>query len=88
MTDRFHGFRFELFGQGLDQEVLDLIQSEADNYACFGWVQLTLKGTAVGEFRCSKARGKVVEEKLASLHPKIQKADILVCLASLSNASL
>eukprot|EP01031_Cornospumella_fuschlensis_P036925 gene36925-44797_t len=79
MTDRFYGFRFELFGNGkLDNEVLESIQMEADNYACFGWTQLSEKGTVVGEARCSKARGKVLEDKIAKISNKIKDAKILV----------
>lgn len=78
MVDRFYGFRFELTGSNLDSEILELIQAEADNYACFGWTQLTKKGTVVGEARCSKARGKVLEEKLSKISSKVQKADVLV----------
>lgn len=78
MVDRFHGFRFELSGDKLDQDVLELIQTEADNYSCFGWAQLSAKGTVVGEMRCPKARGKVLEDKVTKISPKVHKADILV----------
>lgn len=79
MTDRFYGFRFELFGNSkLDSDVLDAIQMEADNYACFGWAQLSEKGTVVGEARCSKARGKVLEDKIAKISTKIKESKILV----------
>ncbi|RYG70099.1 hypothetical protein EON64_01045 [archaeon] len=79
MTDRFYGFRFELSGNSmLDNDVLEAIQMEADNYACFGWVQLSEKGTVVGEARCSKARGKVLEGKIAKISTKIKDSKILV----------
>lgn len=81
MVDRFHGFRYELSGRNLDTaSILETILNEADNYACFGWAQVSPAGTIVGEARCGKSRGKVFQEKLKTIHPQITKADILVCL--------
>lgn len=83
MVDRFHGFRYELSGRNLDTaSILETILNEADNYACFGWAQVSPAGTIVGEARCGKARGKVFQEKLKTIHPQITKADILVRLSS------
>jgi hypothetical protein len=79
MTDRFYGFRYELQGENIDkQQVLESIQNEADNFACFGWAQETPHGSIAGEARCSKARGKVFQEKLQMISEQISKVDILV----------
>ena len=79
MTDRFYGFRYELQGENIDkQQVLESIQNEADNFACFGWAQETHHGSIAGEARCSKARGKVFQEKLQMISEQISKVDILV----------
>jgi hypothetical protein len=78
MTDRFYGFRYEIFGDDLEASILSKIQEEADNLACFGWVQESPSRTIVGEARCTKARGPVFQEKLQKLNPKISKVDVLV----------
>ncbi len=57
MTDRFTGFRFELFAEPLDLSLEESIQSYADSQSCFGWVQRT-SNSLVGEVRCSKLRGQ------------------------------
>lgn len=81
MTDRFYGFRYELFGDGLDfASVLGSIQQEADAFACFGWVQKSPSNTIVGEGRCSKSRGKVFQEKIEK-QTGITKSDVLVRLS-------
>lgn len=79
MIDRFYGFRYELSGIGLDvPSILESILNEADNFACFGWAQVSPAGTIVGEARCSKARGKVFQEKLQHISPQFTKTDFLV----------
>lgn len=67
MTDRFHGFRYEITGSNLDIAVARAIQSQADSYSCFGWVQLTESGSLVGEGRCSKIKGKSFQEWIEKL---------------------
>jgi len=78
MTDRFYGFRYELFGNNWDPNLLDKILSEADNYFCFGRTQLSPANTVVGEARCSKARGPIFQEKLKQISNNIQRSEILV----------
>lgn len=79
MTDRFHGFRFEINGDNLDKSILEAIRDEADNLACFGWTQLVpTKGTIVGEGRCSKTRGKTFQEKIAKISPAVKESKFLV----------
>jgi hypothetical protein len=59
MNNRFYGFRFAAKQgvAGLDM----LLQAQADQHGCFGWVQRTKKGAWVGEARCSKDRGPILE---------------------------
>lgn len=80
MIDRFYGFRYELSTtkNSWDSSILEAIQAEADNFACFGWVQRSPSGTIVGEARCSKARGPSFQEKLETVSKDVSKADILV----------
>ncbi len=78
MTDRFYGFRYELHGANFDQSILKSIQKEADAYACFGWAQLSPSNTVVGEARCSKARGKIFQDKLKSISPQVTNSEVLV----------
>jgi hypothetical protein len=79
MVDRFYGFRYELSGRNLDTaSIIESILNEADNYACFGWVQVSPAGSIVGEARCAKARGKILQEKLKNISPQISKTDFLV----------
>ena len=62
MTDRFHGFRYELTLKYIDNvgKYIDSIQMEADKRNCFGWVQQTSsdKLHIVGEVRCAKPKGE------------------------------
>lgn len=79
MVDRFYGFRYELSGRNLDAaSILESILNEADNYACFGWAQISPAGSIVGEARCAKARGKIFQEKLKNISPQISKTEFLV----------
>ena len=48
MTDRFYGFRYEIHGNHFTQSEMELIQSEADNFGCFGWVQMKSENILVG----------------------------------------
>mmetsp|Transcript_30850 Transcript_30850/g.36670 ORF Transcript_30850/g.36670 Transcript_30850/m.36670 type:complete len:153 (-) Transcript_30850:176-634(-) len=64
MTDRFSGFRYEIFNAGL-QVTKQTIQATADQLACFGWAQNSKKGTIVGEVRCSKRNGAIMKIFLA-----------------------
>ena len=86
MVDRFFGFRYEL--STADQvdtaAFLSKVQSEADAYACFGWVQKNpVKNTFVGEARCSKARGPVFLDKLKTL-AEVNQAEVLVSFLNLT----
>jgi acylphosphatase len=54
MTDRFAGIRFEVHGRVQGVGYRAAAQAEADELACFGWVQNTARGTVVGEARCAK----------------------------------
>lgn len=86
MVDRFYGFRYELSGRNLDTaSIIESILNEADNYACFGWVQVSPAGSIVGEARCAKARGKILQEKLKNISPQISKTDFLVCIFVISH---
>jgi hypothetical protein len=67
MSDRFSGIRFEIHLKKSssvpsptkkDNDTMKkMIQSKADQLACFGWVQDSPKGTLVGEARCNKNMG-------------------------------
>mmetsp|Transcript_22947 Transcript_22947/g.47577 ORF Transcript_22947/g.47577 Transcript_22947/m.47577 type:complete len:186 (-) Transcript_22947:46-603(-) len=75
MTDRFYGFRFSITGPAVHNVGLrNHIVSISDKYSCFGWVQnvqrpkskeQTQEGKTeqevVGEVRCAKKYGKIVE---------------------------
>lgn len=69
MTDRFYGFRYELQADLLETSLESSIQSQADSMGCFGWVQRYKENEkiVVGEVRCSKDRGVVVQSWLKSL---------------------
>ena len=62
MTDRFHGFRFEIHGTVQGVWFRKSTQEKADELACFGWVQNTRTNTVVGEARCGKRAGKIFQE--------------------------
>jgi len=73
MVDRFFGFRYEVkanLGGGSSQDddigsVMKAIQSKADDLGCFGWVQEnTARKSLVGEVRCSKTKGPMMQEYL------------------------
>lgn len=76
MTDRFYGFRYELYGNDFDKSIQDTIQSKADEKGCFGWIQETKTKTQVGEVRCSKQRGKEFLDWLKQL-TQVTKVDSL-----------
>lgn len=66
MVDRFYGFRYEITGNVIDIGLEKIIQSKADELACFGWVQKSkYKNALVGEVRCPKARGPVFADWLS-----------------------
>ena len=65
MTDRFAGFRYEVFGAGVQGEGFHkAAQDKAEAIGCFGWVQSTAQGTAVGEVRCSKRAAPAMKKWL------------------------
>jgi acylphosphatase len=65
MTDRFAGFRYEVFGTGVQEESFHKgAQDKAEAIGCFGWVQNTGQGTAVGEARCSKRAAPAMKKWL------------------------
>ena len=65
MTDRFAGFRYEVFGTGVQSEGFHkAAQDKAEAIGCFGWVQSTVQGTAVGEVRCSKRAAPAMKKWL------------------------
>ena len=63
MVDRFYGFRYELQGAKLSNSIATQIQAKADELGCFGWVQ-PKGGMFVGEVRCNKAKGPVMQQWL------------------------
>ena len=78
MTDRFSGFRYEVFGhvQGVNFE--QEVQNKAESIGCFGWVQSSTRGTAVGECRCAKKTGPLMKKwlKTGPGNVQIDKTDI------------
>lgn len=79
MIDRFYGFRYEV-GPNAVSDIPNFsssIQSQADLEGCFGWVQKTLRGTYVGEARCSKDRGLEFETWIKG-NVQNKNVDILV----------
>jgi hypothetical protein len=76
MTDRFYGFRFELYGSDFDKSIQEIVQLHADEKGCFGWIQETKAKTQVGEVRCSKQRGQDFLEWLKQL-TQVTKVDYL-----------
>ncbi|EQC38311.1 hypothetical protein SDRG_04031 [Saprolegnia diclina VS20] len=55
MADRFYGFRYEIPGSG--EDTIALVTAQAQQHACFGWVQPTPQAAVVGEVRCSATHG-------------------------------
>ena len=79
MTDRFCGFRYEIRGDFEDgmQSVPRVIQSKADELACFGWVQPVDEGRGVvGEARCNKRNGAVMMDWMRSQIVGTQNSNI------------
>ena len=65
MVDRFYGFRYEISPNGAVEATMKEIQDKADTLGCFGWVQEnTARKSLVGEVRCAKTRGPVMQEYL------------------------
>jgi hypothetical protein len=79
MTDRFYGFRYEIFGKVTDHSILEGIQIKANSMGCFGWVQVGGSSNIVGEARCSKAKGKVFQDWLENM-PDVTRFERLVSL--------
>ena len=64
MTDRFHGFRYELsLSEGIttEEDFVEMIKTFADENKCFGWAQVPRKNVFVGEVRCQKEKGKLFQ---------------------------
>ena len=80
MTDRFYGIRYEVFGKVQGVWFRKTTQEMADKLACFGWVQNTIRGTVVGEARCSKVNGPKFEKYLheGPELARVDKVDVLV----------
>ena len=80
MTDRFYGFRYEVFGKVQGVWFRKTTQEMADKLACFGWVQNTYRGTVVGEARCNKVNGPKFEKYLheGPELARVDKVDVLV----------
>jgi hypothetical protein len=76
---RYTGFRWEI-GKQQEFDLKSLIQSRADSFYCFGWVQDSPKGTIVGEARCKKEAG---EKMIAFLMALSDESNILVYSDSL-----
>ena len=65
MTDRFAGFRYEMYGSGIQTDSHHkAVQDKAESIGCFGWVQNTAKGTVVGEARCAKRAAPLLQKWL------------------------
>lgn len=67
MTDRFFGFRYEVFGKpGASADTLiEALTARASDSKCFGWVQkIAAKESVVGEVRCMKKAGGKFKEWL------------------------
>ena len=80
MTDRFYGFRYEVFGKVQGVNFRKSAQEEAETLGCFGWTQNTVQGTVVGEARCSKRTGPMFEKWLGKgpESATVEKADLKV----------
>ena len=78
MTDRFSGFRYELYGSVKGADLMQEVQNKAESIGCFGWVQNSKRGTVVGECRCAKKTGPVMKKwlKKGPRNIQIDKADI------------
>jgi hypothetical protein len=71
MTDRFMGFRYELFPiRTPSDDVNTAIRDKADELFCFGWVQDSPRNSIVGEARCSKSAAMEMRLFLSSLAVK------------------
>ena len=84
MTDRFYGFRYEIFGTDMGQTVLDGVQTKANSMGCFGWVQMGKNLNIVGEARCSKAKGKIFQDWLEHM-PGVSRFERLVSMMASSS---
>jgi len=82
MVDRFYGFRYEISPSGSSvggdfKGLEQAVQEQADAFACFGWIQPTLRGSVVGEARCTKDRGVKFQSWLETKVPG-SRFDVLV----------
>jgi len=77
MEDRFYGFRYQISGarvHGVDYR--KSITKKADQYNCFGWTQNQVDELdqsiqkVVGEVRCNKKTGPIVEEFIKTNFPE------------------
>jgi acylphosphatase len=64
MVDRFAGFRYEVTGHVIGVGFRKATAKMAEELACFGWTQNTVKGTVVGEVRCAKVIAPQMKEWL------------------------
>ncbi len=64
MVDRFYGFRYELLGHVVNAGIEAFAVEEARLLGCFGWIQQSNRRTLVGEARCPKTLGPVLQQKL------------------------
>mmetsp|Transcript_2926 Transcript_2926/g.4201 ORF Transcript_2926/g.4201 Transcript_2926/m.4201 type:complete len:170 (-) Transcript_2926:2028-2537(-) len=71
MTDRFIGFRYEVYGNVKDTGIREEIKEKADKLACFGWAQYSPHNTVVGEVRCNKNAGKVMKGWIKAMTSKV-----------------
>jgi len=76
MTDRFYGFRYQISGSKVHEVgYRKSIQEKADLYNCFGWAQNQVDSLnasiqkVVGEVRCNKKSGPMVEEFIKKEFP-------------------
>ena len=68
MKDRFYGFRFVLDGVSDPEDIMYVVQQQADELAGFGWIQqVQSSNRLVGEFRGSKRTGTAMEKWLRDL---------------------
>jgi hypothetical protein len=68
MTDRFYGFRYEIFGKpaGASADaMIEALTARAADSKCFGWAQkVAVKESVVGEVRCMKKAGSKFKDWL------------------------
>lgn len=80
MTDRFAGFRFECRGSAFDREAFAVrVRDAADEYAGFGWVQVSPSNSIVGEFRGNRQTA-VLMKAFLERGPEDKQEDFAVLL--------